>query len=380
MITVRGSIPYPPSADARPILELAADLRQMAAGLGQSSTQLVSMATTASANWVGQAAQAFQNRMASRTATIDEVATTIASAAVPLQTFAAVIQSTSAAYSAAATAEMAARAGLPWTSAALAAALAAEQAALTALQVGGVACATALAVIEGKVAAAQYVLSGMDDEPATRPVPQPAPAPTPTPAPVPTTAVRDAPDWNRLIDGLLTGAQVGGNVGDGALEGTRRGFDEALRRNLQEYVRNGTTFERWRANRGGPLTGMTAAETRAAVNRLGVLGRRLGPVGLVVEGVQQVRDDRNQSGLTTTQRFGRTSAAVLLQGGGAMAGAASGAGVGAAIGSLVGGVGAVPGAVIGGFVGGIAGSLGGSEAGRVLKEWLFQWNPQGAFR
>lgn len=387
MITARGSVPYPPTADARPILELVADLRQMAAGLGNGAGQLTTTASTAQASWVGQAAQAFLDRMAQRSATIDEVARTIASAATPLQTFAAAITSTSAAYSSAAIAEQAARAGLPWTAGALAAALAAESAALGSLQAAGVACAGALAVIEAKVAATQYTLSTMDDDrpasttPApTTPQPQPQPAPTPTP----TTAVRDEPDWDRLLEQVVAAAHVASVTMEGAVDGLEKGVERALHDFRATYRRNGELLERWRARMGGPTTGMTYAEAKAAAHRLAGWGRRIGPIGLVVDGVDQAVQDSRNTSLTTGQRIGRLSAAVAVQGGATMAGASlgatQGAAAGAAIGVWFGGVGAVPGAMIGGFVGGVGGAWGGSIGGKALKEALFQWNPGGGFR
>lgn len=384
MITARGSVPYPPTADARPILELANDLRQMAQGLGNGAGQLTSTATTATSSWVGQAAQAFAARMAQRTATIDEIARTVASAAVPLQTFAAAITSTSAAYSSAAVAEQAARAGLPWTSGALAAAIMAETAALGGLQAAGVACAGALAVIEARVAAAQYSLSTMDDQPSTAPTtpqPQPQPQPAPTPTPTPVSAVRDAPDWDRLLEQVVHAAHVASVTMEGAVDGLEKGLEKALHEFRATYTRNDKLLERWKANRGGPLTGMTYAEARGAAHTLGTWGRRLvGPAGLAIDAVEQTMKDSNDASLTTSQRIGRTSAAVVVQGGATMAGASSGAALGAGIGVWFGGVGAVPGALIGGFVGGVGGAWGGSIAGKALKEELFRWNPGGAFR
>ncbi len=156
MITARGTIPFPP-ADSRPIQQLAVDLKQLSAGLNQSSTKLTGTASAASASWVGQAASAFAGHTNERARTVAAVGQTLGQAVPVLQTFAAAIDSTSAAYSAAAVAEHAARAGMPWTSVALGLAITAEGAAVAALQAAGIACAGALLVIELELAAAQFL-------------------------------------------------------------------------------------------------------------------------------------------------------------------------------------------------------------------------------
>jgi uncharacterized protein YukE len=157
MITVQGLIPYPPMADSRPIQQLAADLKQLSAGLNQSSTKLSGTASAASSTWVGQAASAFASHTNERARTVAAVGQTLGQAVPVLQTFAAAIEATSAAYTTAAVAENIARAGLPWTAAAVAAAITAEGAAVAALQAAGIACAGALLVIELELAAAQFL-------------------------------------------------------------------------------------------------------------------------------------------------------------------------------------------------------------------------------
>lgn len=385
MITAQGSVPYPQNANSQPIRALARDLRRMGQGLGQGSQKLTNTATTASVDWFGLAAQAFLDQMQKRSATIDEIGQAIASAATPLDTFAAAIDATSAAYSTAAVAEQAARAGLPWTAGALAAAIAAETAAVASLQAAGVACAGALVIIEAKVAAGEYLLHEMNQPRDT------TPAPT-TPAPsTPTTSTPTAPttstsaEWDHLVDDVVHAVHRGLHVAEPALEGYFEGLKHALEEHVKTYVRNGRTFQRWAANQGGPRLGLTAGEATASLGSTAARwAQRLPAVGVALTGVVQTMDDTRNARLTTTQRVGRTSAAVLLEGGGgvvgAEAGAVAGASAGAAVGALFGGVGAVPGAVVGGAVGALGGAFLGTTAGKAAKEWLFNWNPQGAFK
>lgn len=388
MITMQGTIPYPPGTDSTPIRALAADLKQMANGLGRGSSQLVGTASTAQANWAGAAAEAFANQMAKRATTIDEVARTIGGAAVPLQTLAAAIDTTSATYTAAAICEQVARAGLPWTAGALAAAIAAESAAVLALEAAGIACATALVVIEAKVAAGEYLLSQQGSHPTAAPSNPPAPAPAPVSPPPPAPKVATTPTseiaWSEILDGVVGAAHRGMTVLDGAVHGLEEGLKTAVERFGATYVRDGRTLQRWMASRGGPSIGLMAREAAATATTAANWSRRIGPVGMVIDGVEQTLEDNHDTKLTTTQRVGRTSAAVAVQGGAAWAGvevgAVAGAEVGAVVGAFFGGVGAVPGAVVGGFVGGVAGGIGGSVLGKAMKEWLFARNPAGGFQ
>jgi len=48
-MTIHGTIPHPPTADARPLAELATELRQLAHRLHQPSGQFNQTATTGSA-------------------------------------------------------------------------------------------------------------------------------------------------------------------------------------------------------------------------------------------------------------------------------------------------------------------------------------------
>lgn len=152
-MTMQGTIPYPPMAQARPIAELANELRQVGQSLNQTSGQITQTATTATSTWTGAAAQSFSNRMQGRSQTVAQVGRLIGQAAIPLQTLAAAITSTQAAYNTAVGCEQAARAGMPYTAAALAAAIAAEGAAVGAHQAAGAACGAAVGGIVFQIAA-----------------------------------------------------------------------------------------------------------------------------------------------------------------------------------------------------------------------------------
>jgi uncharacterized protein YukE len=156
MITVQGTIPYPPTADSRPIQALATNLRQFSTGLGTTAGQLAGASSAAQGVWTGAASRAFASHTDERARTVASVAQSVGNVAPVLETLAAAIDSTSMAYSTAAMSEHWARAGLPWTAGALAAAIAEEAAALAALQAAGLACAGGLVVIELEIAAAQF--------------------------------------------------------------------------------------------------------------------------------------------------------------------------------------------------------------------------------
>ena len=156
-VSMQGTVPYPPMAEARPIIELATQLRELGQLFNQQSGQIRQTATTATSTWTGQAANTFVQNMTGRADTISDVGRLLGQAATPLQAFAAAITSTQAAYSAAATAERAAQAGLPWTAAALAAAIAAETGAVTAHQAAGFACAGALGGIVAQIAIKEFL-------------------------------------------------------------------------------------------------------------------------------------------------------------------------------------------------------------------------------
>ena len=372
MITVRGSIPFPP-CEAAPVHTLASNLKQMSQGLQQSATKMTTTGVGIDGCWGGQAAQKFTEHTAQRANTIDSIASSLASAAVPLDIYASAIAATSTAYSTAAMTENAARAGLPWTAAVLAAAIAAETAAVVALQGAGAACAGALAVIEFKVAAAEYLL-GSGGSPATSTNGGGAQASSLT------DATRET--LHQAGHGLHIAGEMVGAVADG-VEGLAKGLERGIENNSQQYLRNGKELLRWTVDGRGTALGMTRTQAVARVASASKWAEGAPVLGAVVSGISQTLDDANLN-LTTVQRVGRTSSAVLFEGGGAYAGASAGASfgatTGAAIGVWFGGIGAVPGAAIGGVVGGVLGGIGGSVAGRQLKEWLFQWNATGAFK
>lgn len=163
-VTIQGTIPYPPNANAAPITQLANDLQRMCKSLSSSAGNINQTAQAASGSWTGAAAQAFMQHLQGRAATVQGTAKLLQGAIAPLRTFAAAITSTSAMYTAAATAEQVARAGLPYTAAALAAAIAQEGAAVAAHQAAGAACGAAIGIIDVSIAAqALKKIFGDDD-------------------------------------------------------------------------------------------------------------------------------------------------------------------------------------------------------------------------
>lgn len=415
MITVQGSIPYPPNANSAPIRALAANLQQLATSLVEGGQQLSTTAQRALGTWAGQAATAYVNHTSKRARTLTMVGTGLAKTPPVLQTFAAAIDSTSAAYSSAAAAEHAARAGLPWTAAALAAALAAETAAVAALQAAGAACAGALIAIEAEVAAAQFLgvdkasLDGLKDA---------AGSIWENVVDLVTTGDTDAAvsaldhtiDVIGLVSILAAGSaasngqvppaqrpqltqqqqqlvDLGTNVKTGkdvikpiiwGVEGAATGLHEGAHRYSTEvHRRNGTVYTRWTVAGRGSSLGVTQQQALRLAERAHRWTKPLPAVGAVVDGAVQYMTDQGNPNLTQTQRVNRTATAAGVQGLGAWAGAAAGAQGGAALGAMVG---AVPGAVIGGVIGAVGGGLAGSSFGKWVKEELFAWNPGGAYQ
>lgn len=421
MITMQGSVPYPPNARSAPIRALATNLTQLSSGIARGSSQISRTLETASSAWTGEAASAFARHGTERARTLATVGTALGRAAPVLQTFAAAIDSTSAMYSTAAVAEQAARAGLPWTAAALAAAIAAETAAVTGLQAAGAACAGALVAIEAEIAAAQFLgvdrsqLDGLKEMAGSiweNVVDLVTEGDTDAAA----SALEDTTNVVGLVGilggvaGVGAGARAGARAGrtnadrsqlvelgtavgsakpyvDGVangLGGAAQGGRYAVRRFSQEVARTGTTYRRWTRAARGARFGRTAGEFAELSTRATRWTRALPVASAVVDGAVQYTTDLGNASLTTAARFGRTTAAAALEGGGAWlgatAGAEAGAVAGAAVGAFFGGVGAVPGAVVGGAVGAIGGGIAGSSAGRWVKEQLFAWNPGGVFQ
>lgn len=154
-VTVRGTVPFPPTADSRPINAFAGNLQRLAGELGKGASSTKQAAASAAAAWSGEAADGFGRHINQRQVTLDNASGAIGQAVPVLRTFAAAIDSTSTAYSAAATQELAALPYLPETAGAVARARAAEAAAVHALQAAGTTCAGALLAIEARVAMAE---------------------------------------------------------------------------------------------------------------------------------------------------------------------------------------------------------------------------------
>ncbi|MGH9113959.1 MAG: hypothetical protein ACRDZN_16915, partial [Acidimicrobiales bacterium] len=155
MITVQGSIPFPPNTNSAPIKVLAGNLQRLSAGLLDGSTKVGDLVGAATTAWVGAAADAFTQHMTERSAAMTAVAQQLAKAAAVLDAFAVAIDTNTAAYTTFAIAEIAARGGLPWTAEVVGSLMLSETKALGAHQVAGAACAGALGTIAGTIAAVQ---------------------------------------------------------------------------------------------------------------------------------------------------------------------------------------------------------------------------------
>ncbi len=410
MITVQGSVPYPPTARSAPIRALATNLQQLSQSLVEGGQQLSTTAQRALGTWAGEAASAYLSHTNQRARTVTMVGTALAKTAPVLQTLAAAIDSTSAAYSTAATAEHAARAGLPWTAPALAAAIAAQSAALAGLQAAGAACGGALVAIEAEIAAAQFLgvdkatLDGLKDA---------AGSIWGNVVDLVTTGDTDAAvsALDHTIDviglvSILAAATATGqaqrprltqqqqqlvDLGTGlsdtknavkpfvwTAEGAAAGLHHATHRYAsQVHRRNGTVYTRWTVAGRGSSLGVTQQQAAAFAGRAHRWMRPVPALGATVDGAVQYMTDAGNTELTTTQRVNRTATATTVQGLTTWGGAAAGAKGGAVVGGMIG---AVPGAVIGGVVGAIGGGLAGSSIGKWVKEELFAWNPGGAYR
>lgn len=137
MITLEGSIPFPPGTNASAVTQMGTAMGRLAQALTGSAGSLSSSASAAQAGWKGSAATAFGAHVAGRVAAADSAATALARVPALTSAFALSIDAAEMAYSAAAAAEEVARAGLPWTAGAMAAAIAEEGVAVAALEGAG---------------------------------------------------------------------------------------------------------------------------------------------------------------------------------------------------------------------------------------------------
>jgi hypothetical protein len=97
-IAVQGTPPYPRTADAAPLMELAGKLNQLCAGLDQTGGNLARTAQTSSSVWTGMASQMFGQHMQQRASAAFGASTALKAAVPVLQTLAAAITTTQATY------------------------------------------------------------------------------------------------------------------------------------------------------------------------------------------------------------------------------------------------------------------------------------------
>jgi gas vesicle protein len=127
---------------------------------------------------------------------------------------------------------------------------------------------------------------------------------------------------------------------------------------------------RWRPGWAQRINGELGRAT--TWRRAGQHLSRASAVLVVVPGIEQALEDRNDPSLTAGQRIARVGSRTALEGGGGflggLGGMKAGAAAGFAAGSVVPGVGNVVGVLVGGALGGVAGGIAGAEAGKFLHD------------
>jgi hypothetical protein len=151
MITSYGAVPYPSWVDSRPLTELGNSLRSLYQGMMEGATAI---RDTARQPWSGSAADRYAEHAIERAQTITLLAEVASQAAPVMETYAAAIESSQAAYSEAARVELHMRNYLPASLVAVEGAMAAEVAAIVALGAAGTAFAAALSALMLKAEAA----------------------------------------------------------------------------------------------------------------------------------------------------------------------------------------------------------------------------------
>jgi hypothetical protein len=151
VITSFGAVPYPSWVDARPLTELGNSLRSLYRSMTEGATAI---RDTARQPWSGSAADRYAEHAIERAQTITLLAEVASQAAPVLETYAAAIESSQAAYSEAARVELHMRRYLPATLVAVESAMAAEVAAIVALGAAGTVFAAALSALMLKAEAA----------------------------------------------------------------------------------------------------------------------------------------------------------------------------------------------------------------------------------
>jgi hypothetical protein len=76
-VTIQGSVPYPPTANAVPVQAFAQNLQQLVQGLQQQATQVQGTARAAASSWAGTPADSFIEHLRGRSAAIQGAATSL---------------------------------------------------------------------------------------------------------------------------------------------------------------------------------------------------------------------------------------------------------------------------------------------------------------
>lgn len=154
--TMRGSVPFPQSADASAVRVHAANLMRLSSLLTDVEETLADAVTMGlEGDWAGVAATAMHERTRDHRSAILDVAAALPDAADALNALAASIESTTACYEYGAAREAASEPDLPSTVAAYLGGLRDQTAAAGALQTAGAGCAARLLSVEARLGALQ---------------------------------------------------------------------------------------------------------------------------------------------------------------------------------------------------------------------------------
>jgi uncharacterized protein YukE len=157
---MQGTIPFPAWTQSGPVRQLAQSVQEFARGLQQGAGKVTATAQAAQSVWKGAASEAFVKHSQERSKTISETAEVLGRCAPILQTYAAAIDSSKAAYQCAVIAEMEARACLPVSALAIAAAIKLEGMIVAGFYGAGTTCAAGLAGVEFQLAVMMF--TGVD--------------------------------------------------------------------------------------------------------------------------------------------------------------------------------------------------------------------------
>jgi hypothetical protein len=324
VISVRGSVEFPATADYEQVVLLAVNLTRLASHLGECAEMYVSAIENTigrTDGWAGQSASAFERRARERITTFRRVQAANTAVSTSLYRHANAMFTAERQYEQAARGEQLLRRQSPPPQEAINSCILAQAQSLASLQESSGAASRVVDDVNGDL----FDLNEIEGPP------------------VPLTRWQEAKiikDGNKPTILAYEGAAVGLN----------------------------------RAAGHGHSTFATQS------HRLHEGGTALSAVGIVIDTLAQWDSDareRRREPFTTTQRVIRAGTTGVLEGGATAVGAAIGGHVGAAMGTAAGSTVAQPiaGAAIGGAAGAVFVGSQANRAGRRARDDLFAWNP-----